>query len=187
MAVRDAARRKYTYEDYLLLPEDGQRHEIIDGDHCVSPSPLTRHQRLSMRLSTRLGSFVESSGLGELFSAPLDVVLSPHDVLQPDLLFVSRERAGIVTDRNVQGAPDLVIEILSGGTRRLDEGAKLARYARFGVREAWFLEPESALVRIYRRKGEALLLLAELSSRAGDILSTSLLPGLAIPLADLFR
>jgi Uma2 family endonuclease len=187
MAVRDAARRKFTYEDYALLPEDGERHEVIDGDPCVSPAPLPRHQRLSMRLSLRLGAYAESSGLGEVFAAPIDVVLSRHDVLQPDLLFISNERAGIVTEKNIQGAPDLVVEILSESTRRLDEGEKLSRYELFGVRECWFFDPATARVRVYRAKGGRFELAAELSAAASDVLTTPLLPGFAIPLLDLFR
>ncbi len=187
MAVRDAAHRKLTYEDYALLPPDGERHEIVDGDHCVSPAPQTRHQRISMRLSLSLGAFAESSGLGEVFAAPLDVVLSRHDVFQPDLIFVSNERAAIVTEKNVQGAPDLVIEILSESTRRLDESRKLARYGLFGVRECWFFDPATARVRVYRSTGNSLQQVAELAADAGDALTTPLLPGLAISLRDLLR
>jgi Uma2 family endonuclease len=187
MAVRDAAHRKLTYEDYALLPTDGERHEIVDGDPCVSPAPHTRHQRISMRLSLSLGAFAESSGLGEVFAAPLDVVLSRHDVLQPDLVFVSNERAGIVTEKNIQGAPDLVIEILSESTRRLDESRKLARYGLFGVRECWFFDPATAQVRVYRSTGKSLQPVVELAADAGDVLTIPLLPGLAISLRDLLR
>ncbi|HEV7516635.1 MAG TPA: Uma2 family endonuclease [Thermoanaerobaculia bacterium] len=187
MAVRDAARRKLTYQDYVLIPEDGQRHEIVDGDHCVFPAPLTRHQRISMRLSSRLGSFAESSGFGEVFAAPTDVLLSRHDILQPDLFFVAKERAAIVTEKNVQGAPDLVVEILSDGTRRIDEGVKLARYELFGVREGWIFDPSTDRVRVYRAQGGRLQKVAELSAEARDVLTTPLLPGLEIPLLELFR
>ena len=90
MAIRDTARRKLTYEDYVLFPEDGQRHEIIDGEHYVSPAPTPKHQRVSMRLSSRLHVFAEEHRLGEVLPAPTDVLLSRHDVLQPDILFISK-------------------------------------------------------------------------------------------------
>src|SRR5215207_4967846 len=115
MALADL-RHKLSYEDYVHFPDDGQRHEILDGEHYVTPAPFLRHQRISMRLTVRLLPFIEQNDLGELFVAPSDVLLSAHDILQPDLFYVSKRRAKIVTEKNVQGAPDLVIEILSPST-----------------------------------------------------------------------
>ena len=186
MAVHNTIRRKLTYEDYVLFPEDGQRHEIIDGEHYVSPAPLLRHQQISMRLSSRVGTFIETNRLGEFLAAPADVLLSEHDILQPDLFFVSNERASILTPKNIQGAPDLVIEILSPSTRRLDERLKLERYELLGVREYWIVDPAGRVV-VFQVDGEAFRQTAELSSEAADVLTTPLLPGLQIPLADLFR
>ena len=186
MAVHNTARRKLTYEDYVLFPEDGQRHEIIDGEHYVSPAPLLRHQQISMRLSIRLGSFVETNRLGELYAAPADVLLSEHDILQPDIIFISNERAAILTPKNIQGAPDLVIEILSPSTRRLDERLKLERYELLGVREYWIVDPAGRVV-VFQVDGETFRRTVELSAEAEDVLTTPLLPGLQIPLADLFR
>lgn len=139
-----------------------------------------------MRLSIRLGSFVETNRLGELLAAPFDVLLSRHDILQPDLLYVSNERAATLTPKNIQGAPDLVIEILSPSTRRLDQRLKLERYEMLGVREYWIIDP-AGRVEVFQIDGEAFRRTAELSSEAEDVLTTPLLPGLEIPLADLFR
>jgi Uma2 family endonuclease len=185
MAIRDTARRKLTYEDYVLFPEDGQRHEIIDGEHYVSPAPTPKHQRVSMRLSIRVGGFVEQHRLGEVFASPIDVLLSRHDILQPDLLFISNERAAILKDKNVQGAPDLVVEILSESTRKLDERIKLARYELLGVSEYWIVDPLGDRVHVFRPEGESFRKAAELA--AGDVLTTPLLPGLEIPLRYLFQ
>jgi Uma2 family endonuclease len=187
MAIRDTARRKLIYQDYLLFPDDGNRHEILDGEHCVTAAPYPRHQRVLRELLFGLHSFLREHRLGEVYSAPLDVVLSRHDVVQPDLLFISNERMTILTERNLQGAPDLAIEILSSTTRRIDEGIKLERYERFGVREYWLVDPSRAAVRIYRRSGERLQKEAELSVAAGDRLTSPLLPGLEIPLAEIFQ
>src|SRR5262245_1008163 len=120
--------RKLTYDDYALIPYDGLRHEIIDGRHYVSPASTPHHQHISIELSMRLYFFVEKHQLGEVLAAPLDVLLSQHDILQPDILFISNERASFVTEENIQGAPDLIIEIVSEITRVRDERLKLARY-----------------------------------------------------------
>jgi len=176
--------RKLTYDDYVLFPEDGQRHEILDGEHYVTPAPFIRHQRISSKLHNRLGPFIEENRLGELFAAPADVVLSRHDVVQPDLLFISNARAAIITEQNVQGAPDLVIEILSKRTRRRDEGIKLERYEQLGVGECWLFDPDRRGARVYRRDGARLRLVAKLFADAGDVLVTPLLPGLAIRLSE---
>jgi Uma2 family endonuclease len=186
MALHDL-RRKLTYEDYLLIPEDGQRHEILDGEHYVTPSPFLRHQRISIRLSSWLFNFVDQHGLGEVFAAPADVVLSPYDIVQPDIFFISNERARIATEKNVQGAPDLVIEILSKSTRRRDEGIKLERYERLGAGEYWMFDPDRRGTKVYRRDGDRLRLVAELSADAGDVLTTPLLPGLEISLSEVFE
>jgi Uma2 family endonuclease len=185
MALHDL-RRPLTYEDYLLIPEDGRRHEILDGEHCVTPSPFLRHQRISIRLSSRLFVFADQNGLGEVFTAPSDVILSRHDVVQPDLFFIARDRARIATEKNVQGAPDLVVEILSKSTRRLDQGIKLQRYERLGVGEYWILDPDLRGARVHRRDDDHLRLIAELLAEAGDVLTTPLLPGLVISLREIF-
>jgi Uma2 family endonuclease len=187
MAVRDTARRKLTYEDYVLIPEDGQRHEIIDGEHYVSPAPSTRHQSVSIELSSRLHSFVRAQRLGKVLAAPTDVLLSRYDVFQPDLLFISNERAAILTEKNIQGAPDLVIEILSDRTRYLDEDFKHGRYEIFGVREYWIVDPMADRVHVYQAASDSFEKTAELSAKAGDVLTTPLLPGFEIRLRDLFR
>jgi Uma2 family endonuclease len=185
MALADL-RHKLSYEDYVHFPDDGQRHEILDGEHYVTPAPVKKHQRISMRLGSRLHVFVDSRKLGEVLAAPFDVLLSPHDVVQPDLIFVSNQRASIFTDKNAKGAPDLVIEILSPSTRRVDEGIKLDRYEQLGVDESWMLDPDRETAKVYRRDGNRFVLIAELSAAVGDVLTTPLLPGLEIPLAEIF-
>jgi len=177
---------KLTYEDYRFIPEDGKRHELIDGEHFMSPSPTTKHQRISLRLSYELHRFLQEHRLGEIFVAPCDVVLSDFDVVQPDLVFVATVQAGIVTEANIRGVPTLVVEILSEGNRRLDETIKRQRYEHYGISEYWIFDPELAQVKIYRlidgRYGQAIVLTLE----AQDTLTTPLLPKLSLPLATLF-
>jgi len=178
--------QKFTYGDYVRLPVDGRRHEVIDGEHLVAPAPTPWHQFIASNFHRILARFVHERKLGRVCTAPLDVVLSDFDVVQPDLLYISQERLDLVTETNLQGAPDLVIEILSNSTRRVDETAKLDLYDRFGVEEYWMADRLGQAVRVYRRSPAGLRLIAELSARRGDVLTTPLLPGLSIPLEDLF-
>src|SRR6266508_2354226 len=108
-----APRVKLTYEDFLLFPDDGKRHELIDGEHYVSPSPNLRHQTLSGRLYRVISTYLDDHPLGQIWYAPLDVVLSNFDVVEPDLIYVYRAREAVLTEANIKGAPDLAVEILS--------------------------------------------------------------------------
>ncbi len=153
MAIRDTIRHKLTYEDYLLFPEDGLRHEILDGEHYVTSAPSLWHQAASVNLTYFFVGFLRRNPLGRLFHAPCEVVLSEHDIVQPDLLFISKERFGILTAKNVQGAPDLVIEILSDNTSRRDKTLKLGIYERSGVLEYWLVDPQRQTVRVLRKLG----------------------------------
>ena len=136
---------KLTYEDYRKTPDD-ERWELLDGELVMAPSPNVPHQDISGTLFVLLKLFVDSAGLGRVFHAPLDVVLSETNVVQPDLLFVSHERADILTEANVQGAPDLVVEILSPSTTSRDWRIKLDLYAQHGVREYWVVDPNGQRV-----------------------------------------
>ena len=177
---------KLTYDDFLLFPDDGKRHELIDGEHYVTPSPNVRHQRVAGTLFGMIWTHLQSHPIGEVFMAPLDVVMSRHDVVEPDIFYVSNERrAQILTTLNVQGAPDLAIEVTSKGTRKRDETIKRRLYER-GVSEYWVVDPEIAVVRIYRREGDRFARATEPSREAGDVLTTPLLPGLAIALERIF-
>jgi len=138
---------KFTYHDYLLLPGD-KRYELVEGDLFVVPAPNLNHQRILRRLGKALLEYVEQHELGEIFYAPCDVVLSAENVVQPDLIFVSQERSGILTAANVQGPPDLGIEILSDATKQRDLSVKRKLYARYGVREYWIVDPDSKTIEV---------------------------------------
>jgi Uma2 family endonuclease len=178
---------KYTYEDLQTFPEgDGKRYEIIDGELLVTPSPMTRHQRVLGNFYWWVRSHLERSPIGEVFFAPYDVVLSDINVVVPDLLFFSNARLDCLTRKNAQGAPDLVVEVLSESTRRTDEIRKRKLFERFDVLEYWIVDPELDTVKIYRKIGSGFDRPIELSSEAGDTLTTPLLPGFKAPLAKLF-
>jgi Uma2 family endonuclease len=179
---------KLTYDDFVLFPDDGQRHELIDGEHYVTPSPVPRHQRISGNLYWLLRSYLEEHPIGEVFYAPLDVVFSHFDVVEPDVLYISRKRAQeVLTAKHVKGTPDLVVEIGSPGTRTRDETIKRRLYERSSVPEYWVVDPELDVIRIYRRRGDRFQRPLELSLEAGDVLTTPLFPGLAMPLAQVFK
>ncbi|MDP9358608.1 MAG: Uma2 family endonuclease [Chloroflexota bacterium] len=136
--------RPLTYDDLCLMPNDGHRYEIIDGELLVSPTPSRNHQKVAARLHLLLGNLVEANGAGEVYFAPVDVRLTPHDVVQPDLLFIRADRLGIYQARGVvEGPPDLVVEILSPANRTVDQVRKAALYARAGVPEYWIVDPDS--------------------------------------------
>ena len=108
---------KFTYEDFLNFLDDGNRHEIIDGEHYVTPSPNTKHQAVSISLAAIVWTYLKRHPIGAVFAAPFDVVFSDLSVVEPDLLYISRERGGSLTDKHVRGAPNLVVEILSPRVR----------------------------------------------------------------------
>jgi Uma2 family endonuclease len=179
---------KLTYDDFVLFPDDGKRHELIDGEHYVTPSPNLRHQRISGNLHFLIASWLEEHPLGKIFYAPLDIVLSNHDVVEPDLIYFSNERAArIAVPQHLRGAPELLVEIGSRGTRKRDETIKRQLYERAGVSEYWFVDPEIDVVRVYRRDGERFARPIELARESGDEVTTALLPGLALPLERIFR
>jgi Uma2 family endonuclease len=180
---------RLTYDDFLLFPDDGRRHEIIDGQHYVTPSPNTRHQRLVGRLHAAFAFYLrDHPDTGEAFLAPFDVVFSHFDVVEPDLLFVAAHQSDIVTARHVRGAPVIVIEILSPGTRKVDETVKRRLFEKSGVLEYWLADPERDVMKIYRCiEGGSFAAPDEISGEAGDTLTTILLPGFTVTLAELFR
>lgn len=144
---------KLTYEDLSLFPDDGKRHELIDGEHIMSPSPKTKHQRASINLAALFHAFVRKVSLGQVFTAPLDVIFSDFDVTEPDLVFVSHERETTITEDNIRGAPDLVVEILSPTTAERDRKIKFRLYEKYGVREYWLVSPEAENIQIFVLRG----------------------------------
>ncbi|PSQ80240.1 MAG: Uma2 family endonuclease [Bacteroidetes bacterium QS_8_68_15] len=140
---------RFTYEDHCLYPDDTKRHEIIDGNEYVAPAPNTFHQRIIMRLSAQMHNHAQENDLGEVFTSPIDLIFSDTDVVQPDVLFVAKERAAIVEHHGLTDAPDLVVEVLSESNRRHDEIRKRRLYERYGVREYWIVDPALEQVKVY--------------------------------------
>lgn len=175
---------KLTYESYLKTPDD-ERYELLDGMLVMEPAPLTTHQYVLGNLHHAVRSFLDEHNLGEVYISPTDVVLSDTNVMQPDLLFVSSERAHIVTRENIQGAPELVVEVLSPSTAERDKTLKLDLYARHGVKEYWLVDPNAKTVMV--------LVLGEHGFEAvgtygeGQTLTSPTLAGFSLNLAGQFR
>jgi Uma2 family endonuclease len=188
MSLMSGSQRRLTYDDFLLFPDDGKRHEIIDGVHYLTPSPNLTHQELLGRLYLAIGNFLSTRRhIGRVFLSPLDVVMSKYDVVEPDLLFVAGDQQFILTEANVQGPPALVVEILSPGTRRRDEGIKRRLFDEKGVREYWMVDPRSRRITICRRAPNGgFPVVATCAADGNDHVTSPLLPEFTLPVRDLF-
>ena len=174
---------RFTYADYARLPDD-RRYEVIDGELYLTPAPTPYHQMVKLRIEKILLDHVESRGLGQILDAPCDVVLSQFDVLQPDVFFISSGRLAAIGEKYISDAPDLVVEVLSPGTRKRDRFLKSKRYARFGVGEMWIADPDRKTIEVFVNAGERFRRDAIYGGET--VLRSPLLPGLEIPLARIF-
>lgn len=179
MSVRPAT--PWTYEDYVDFPEDGKRYEIVDGEVHVTPAANTRHQDIVLHVAVRLYQHVDRHGGGRVFVAPYDVVLSQTDVVEPDVVFVADTDAHRITAANLQGPPTLAVEVLSDP--RHDRVRKRRLYAAFGVSEYWIVDPDGERVEVYRLEDGQYP--TPTLFEAGATLSTDLLPGLTVDVAEL--
>jgi Uma2 family endonuclease len=178
----DVASTRLTYGDYVLFPDDGRRHELIDGKDYVTPSPNTRHQRVLRRLAHAIEHWLVVHPVGEMFFAPFDVVLSEHDVVVPDLVYISAATAAHLDERGLFAAPDLAVEILSPSTRRRDDGLKRRLYERVAMKEYWIVDPRANTVRVFRLDAGRFGPGVTFSREQRDIVTTPLLTGLEISL-----
>lgn len=179
---------KFTYEDYKSLPEsETKRYELLGGELVMVPSPTEHHQRISRNLLLILWQFVRERDLGQVYAAPLDVVLGvgeEREVVQPDILFISKERAKIIAEEEIQGAPDLVVEVLSPATAQRDRAYKRTLYARHGVKEYWLVDLETKTIEVlklgkrgYERAG---------LYRQGETLTSPLLASFRVLIDEVF-
>ena len=150
MSVIVDGRTKLTYEEFKHFPDDGMRHEIIDGVHYMSPAPGTDHQNASRHIQFSLYQQIELEGRGQVYNAPVDLELAPTDVVEPDLVVVLEEHRDIVLRSRLRGVPDLVVEILSPSTSKRDRSLKLALYESHRVPEYWIVDTDDRSVHQYR-------------------------------------
>jgi Uma2 family endonuclease len=177
------AARPLTYQDLLETPEgDGNRYEILAGELIVTASPSKRHAWISFRLARRMADHVEQRSMGVVFHSPVDVRLTRYDVVVPDIIFLSAERRNIFGERFVDGAPDLIVEVLSPSTRSRDLTAKLQLYARTGVQEYWIVDPDTSDVTVYALSAQGAY---ELVPAVEGRICSRLLPEFELQTADL--
>ena len=175
---------KMTYDQYCLLPEDRNRYELIDGELFVTPAPTPKHQKIVGALFVQLSSYVSQNSLGEVYVAPVDVLLDQYTVIQPDVLFIRRKRLGIVKEGAIEAAPDLVVEVLSPSSFYKDLRRKMAAYAQFGVQEYWIVDPETQTIELYQRVGEGLQLARKFTSQ--ETFESPLLVGFQLAVGSIF-
>ena len=183
MAVQQAE-KLYTVDDYLARPDEYPRYELLEGEMVEMVSPTTRHQRILQRLFRVLDQHCATHGLGEVFVAPLDVILSRNVVVQPDILFISKARQAELIGERITGAPDLVIEILSPATSARDFNQKRKLYARHGVKEYWIVDPDDETIEVQRLQGNVFSTIALFEK--GQTLTSPMFEGLNVDVGQVF-
>ena len=176
------AQAKLTYQDYVELPDD-RRYEIIDGELYEMTAPTFRHQDILFNLTLIFGPYTRNNRLGKARFAPIDVIFAEGDIVQPDLVFVSEARRHIIQDHGIVGAPDLVVEVLSPSTEVHDRNRKAQLYERHGVAEYWMVDMEAETIEVRRLRGGEY---GDAEIYDSGFVSTPLIPGLNVALADVF-
>jgi Uma2 family endonuclease len=175
---------KFTYKEYCTLPENGRHYQVIDGELIMSPSPTFRHQLIIADLSRHLANFVLRERRGLVLFAPLDVIFSDEDVVQPDIVYIANDRRSIIAREGLRGAPSLCVEVLSPSNRDLDLNAKRLLYAKFGLPELWIVDPDANTLHLFRLQEDYHAPLKVFG--ANDTLATPSLPGFSLPLSEIF-
>lgn len=174
-----------TVDDYRATP-DGTRYQLVEGDlYITSPAPTRFHQDIVLNLATILRGFLRANAIGKVYVSPIDAYLDEHNVVQPDVVFVSDERREILTNDGMHGAPDFVIEVISPSSAQLDKTAKRRVYARHGVKELWLVDPTLRQVHLYdfaRDRAKAVRFVED-----DEKFESALLPGLTVNAAEVFK
>jgi Uma2 family endonuclease len=180
--MRRALDAKLTYDDYAAVPSDGLIYQIVDGDVFVTPAPSPYHQRASKRLQRQLEAYFEPSGRGEVFNAPIDLILGPHDIVQPDLVVVT---PAAITRRGIEDVPLLVVEVLSPSNEAFDREIKARRLAALRLPHYWLVDPDLQRLECYRNEGGTFVLAA--SAAGSESIGAPGFEGLTVDLGALWR
>ena len=164
-------RVRLTYEDYALLPDDGRRYELHEGELSVTPAPGTTHQATLLNLVVILHAHVNARGLGDVYPAPVDCIFETVTVVQPDIVFIETGRRSVISERGIEGAPTLAVEIISPSTTGIDRRRKLQLYARYAVPYYWIVDPPARTIEAYRFSGGQYEAAGALSGGAGVVLA----------------
>jgi Uma2 family endonuclease len=182
--MAETATVRHTLADYEALPE-GAPYQLIEGELVMSPAPTPYHQYILFELAARFRDHVRDRQIGKIYVAPLDVYLSEEDVFQPDILFISRDRAAIVKEKNVQGAPDLIVEVLPLSTSYYDLSAKKRTYEAAGVWEYWIVDPMAKRIEVYESREHRFELASE-AAHSGMVRS-KVMDGFSVDVAEVFN
>lgn len=174
----------FTYQDYIYFPDNGKQYQIIDGEVYMSPAPVPYHQRVSANLEEILRRFVKTNKLGEVFDAPCDVLLSDINVVQPDIFFISMDKLDIIKDKYIKGSPDLVIEITSPYTKKLDKIQKKRLYEIYKVAEYWIVDVDKKTLEVFSLKDNTYKTIAV--HKEEDVVTSALMKGLKFNLQEIF-
>ena len=175
---------QWTYEDYCRLPEDGKIYEVIEGELLMSPAPRTRHQKCCGNLFAALWNYNKSLRMGEVLISPVDLVLPGLGTnVQPDIVFILKERLDHINERCIEGAPDLVVEVLSPWNAKIDRGKKFKVYAKAGVREYWIVDPDDRTVELYVLSENIFKLMGKY--QASDNVCSRILPGFEVQVEEI--
>ncbi|HLF85790.1 MAG TPA: Uma2 family endonuclease [Nitrospiria bacterium] len=185
--MKEQARQaiRFTYEDYLHFPDDRKQYQIVDGEVYMVPAPIPYHQRVSMNIGIMVHSYVSRHGLGEVFYSPCDVLLSNENVVQPDIFFISKNQLNIITEKNIAGPPDLVIEILSPYTEKLDRTIKKELYSKYGVQEYWLVDPASKGIELLALSDNKLSTIGIFGVK--DTFGSKVIKGLSVNIEKVFQ
>lgn len=177
------AKKLFTYDDYAKMPED-RRYELVEGELVEMSAPDLVHQLVVGEIYNAIRKFVRARRLGIVLVSPVDVVLNPHNTLQPDVVFISKKRRKILTEPNVQGAPDLAVEVTSAGTRLRDRRVKPKLYEKFGVKEFWLVDRDAKTIVVHALRGKRY---QKKQYGPGDALRSTVLPGFKLAVAPVFK
>ncbi len=177
-------RKKLTYQDYLNLPPDDFRYQLIEGELIMTPAPKVIHQIVKSNIEKHLRNFVEENQLGLVLDAPCDVYFDEKNVLQPDIFFISQKRSQIINEDMINGAPDLIIEVLSPHSAYYDLVEKKALYERHNVLEYWLVDPKLKWIEIYILKDQKFHLHQRAENK--QTITSHLLKGFSLPLEQVF-
>jgi len=175
---------RYTYKDYLLIDDD-KRYEVIRGGLIMVPAPFTIHQRVLRNIEDVLWNFVREKNLGEVLVAPTDVVLSEDIVVQPDILFISKERLDIIKEAAIMGSPDLIVEIISPSSASYDTVEKRDIYEEYGVKEYWLVFPQEKAIEVLALEDGVYRELCK--GRKTGVVRSKIIVGLEVDLKDVFE
>jgi Uma2 family endonuclease len=178
------ARVRFKASDIWDVPDDDLRYEVIDGQLFVTPAPSSWHQIALMRLSAIIFNWVQPRALGEVIQSPIGVVLDEDTGVQPDIVYIAANRRGIISERGIEGPPDLIVEALSRSTESRDRGVKMRRYASAGVQHYWLLDLRTRTLEAYELAEDGYH--EAVVCGPGSTFRPSLFPGLEIPVDSLW-